>query len=139
MTARFPGLGRRELLGGAAAVAAVELAAAGCVGKADPSAAARPATVTIPASEVAEGGRLTVMLGPNPVEIRRESGVVTARLLRCTHTGCVVRWRPAERAYVCPCHEGRFDADGRVSAGPPPAALRSVPVVLLGGNLVVGA
>jgi len=79
-----------------------------------------------------------VMIGPNPVEIRRESGVVTARLLRCTHTGCVVRWRPAEGAYVCPCHEGRFDADGRVSAGPPPLPLRTVPVVLAAGKMVVG-
>ena len=132
---RSAGIGRRELLGGAAALAAVELAAGGCTGKP----ASRAATLTIPASDVAEGGRLTVMLGPNPVEIRRESGLVTARLLRCTHTGCVVRWKPAENAYICPCHEGRFDADGRVRAGPPPGALRSVPVVRHEGNLVVGA
>ena len=132
------GLCRRELFGGAAALAAVELAA-GCGGNPEESVRPRTTAVTIHASELAEGGRLTVMLGPNPVEVRRGPEGVTARMLRCTHTGCVVRWRPAEKAYVCPCHDGRFGDDGRVLSGPPPQPLRAVPVVLIADKLVVGA
>jgi Rieske Fe-S protein len=132
------GLCRRELLGGAAALAAVELAA-GCGGKPEPSVLPKTSTVTIGASELADGGRRTVMLGPNPVELRRGPDGVTALMLRCTHTGCVVRWKPAEKAYVCPCHEGRFGADGRVISGPPPLPLRAVPVALVADRLVVGA
>jgi cytochrome b6-f complex iron-sulfur subunit len=138
MSPKRPGLGRRELLGGAAALAAIELAA-GCVGKPEPSFAIAPVPVTIPAAELAEGGRQTVMLGKNPVEVRRGPGGVTALMLRCTHTGCVVRWRPAESTYVCPCHDGRFGADGSVISGPPPLRLRAVPVRLSGGDIVVGA
>jgi cytochrome b6-f complex iron-sulfur subunit len=134
-----PGICRRRLLGGAVALAAVELAAAGCTEKPEASTSARPSSLSIPAADLAEGGRLTVMLGPNPVEIRRGPDGVTARMLRCTHTGCVVRWRLAEKVYVCPCHDGRFGADGRVISGPPPLPLRTVPVVLVADKLVVGA
>ena len=138
MSGSRSGFCRRELLGGAAALAAVELAA-GCGGITEASVRPRTTAVTIRASELAEGGRLTVMLGPNPVEIRRGPEGVTARMLRCTHTGCVVRWRPEEKAYICPCHDGRFGADGSVLSGPPPQPLRAVPVELAGDKLVVGA
>jgi len=103
-----PGLCRRELLGGAAALAAIGVA--GCSGKAATATTSLNSPVTIPRAKLGEGGRLTVMLGKNPVEVRRGPEGVTAVMLRCTHTGCVVRWRPAEKAYVCPCHEGRFGA-----------------------------
>lgn len=133
------GFGRRELLGGAAALAAIELAGVDCGGNPESPVAGPPPPVTIPAARLPEGGRLSVMLGRNPVEVRRGAGGVTALMLRCTHTGCVVRWRSAENAYVCPCHDGRFDADGHVTSGPPPLPLRSVPVRLSAGSIVVGA
>ncbi len=39
---------------------------------------------------------------------------------KCTHLGCPVHFRAAERQIYCPCHEGWFNAeDGRVLAGPP--------------------
>jgi Rieske Fe-S protein len=79
------------------------------------------------------------MLGNNPVEVHRGPDGVTARMLRCTHTGCFVRWRAAERDYLCACHEGRFDGAGKVLAGPPTLPLRSVPVLLSEGDIVVGA
>ena len=136
MNAPRSGFCRRELLGGAAALAAVELAA-GCGGEL--SVRPKTTTVTIGTSALADGERLTVMLGPNPVELRRGPEGVRALMLRCTHTGCVVRWREAEKAYVCPCHDGRFGADGRVISGPAPLPLRAVPVVLTADTLVVGA
>ncbi len=45
-------------------------------------------------------------------------GVFSAR---CTHLGCTVR-RTAE-GFVCPCHGARYDAYGRVTAGPARRAL----------------
>lgn len=39
---------------------------------------------------------------------------------KCTHLGCPVHYRAAERQIYCPCHEGWFNAeDGKALAGPP--------------------
>jgi len=42
----------------------------------------------------------------------------------CTHLGCIVTWNEEENYFKCPCHDGRFDADGKVISGPPPRPLR---------------
>jgi len=41
----------------------------------------------------------------------------------CTHLACQVTWRSDERIFFCPCHDGKFDVDGQVIAGPPPKPL----------------
>jgi menaquinol-cytochrome c reductase iron-sulfur subunit len=38
----------------------------------------------------------------------------------CTHLGCAVRWDPSRNLYVCPCHGGLFDREGKVIPGTPP-------------------
>lgn len=42
----------------------------------------------------------------------------------CTHLGCSVNWEGESSEFVCPCHGGRYAADGRVVAGPPPEPLQ---------------
>lgn len=44
----------------------------------------------------------------------------------CPHAGCGVRWDRQSKAFLCPCHNGRFDAKGKVIAGPPPKPLNEV-------------
>jgi Rieske Fe-S protein len=47
----------------------------------------------------------------------------------CTHLSCAVLYRPDERQFFCPCHDGRFDAaTGAVLAGPP---TRPLPLIEL--------
>jgi len=41
---------------------------------------------------------------------------------RCTHLDCNVRWK--EGAFVCPCHNGQFNASGEVTRKPPPTPLQ---------------
>lgn len=41
----------------------------------------------------------------------------------CTHEGCTVTYQPGESVIWCPCHDGRFDLNGRVLSGPPPRPL----------------
>ncbi len=41
----------------------------------------------------------------------------------CTHLGCRVRWVTDRNQYICPCHNGQFDKQGVVVAGPPPRPL----------------
>jgi Rieske Fe-S protein len=41
----------------------------------------------------------------------------------CTHLGCRVRWITDQDKFFCPCHNGEFDIEGNVVAGPPPRPL----------------
>jgi Rieske Fe-S protein len=41
----------------------------------------------------------------------------------CPHLGCPINWHPDQSQFVCPCHGGIFDVDGRHTGGPPPRAM----------------
>lgn len=38
---------------------------------------------------------------------------------RCAHLGCPVRYVQAAGNFICPCHGGVYDFDGKVIGGPP--------------------
>ncbi len=38
---------------------------------------------------------------------------------RCAHLGCPVRFVEASQRFICPCHGGVYDFQGKVSGGPP--------------------
>ncbi len=42
----------------------------------------------------------------------------------CTHLGCIVTWDEEQQIFKCPCHDGRYNPQGQVISGPPPAPLR---------------
>ncbi len=42
---------------------------------------------------------------------------------RCTHLACTVNWNETAQAYLCPCHDAKFNSNGEVLAGPPPRPL----------------
>jgi Rieske Fe-S protein len=58
---------------------------------------------------------------------RRADGTVQAWAARCTHLGCRLD-RVVDGVVVCPCHGSRFDAEGRVLAGPATRALQPLRV-----------
>lgn len=67
-------------------------------------------------------------LSPEPREtpvfvINHGRGRFSIMDARCTHLGCPVSWSAAEDLFLCPCHEGVFDAQGKVVSGPPPSRL----------------
>lgn len=41
----------------------------------------------------------------------------------CTHLSCKVHWDEEQEVFICPCHDGIFDREGKVVSGPPPEAL----------------
>jgi len=55
----------------------------------------------------------------------------------CTHAGCGVRWDDKARAFLCPCHNGRFDIAGRVVSGPPPKPLNEIEHKVEGGVISI--
>jgi Rieske Fe-S protein len=67
-------------------------------------------------------------LPPEPREtpvfvISRGEGRFTVLDARCTHLGCLVSWNADEERFLCPCHGGVFDGEGKVVAGPAPRPL----------------
>lgn len=59
--------------------------------------------------------------------------------VRCTHLGCPVTFDPDATEFVCPCHGGGFDLQGRVTAGPPPRPLDRYEFKVEDGVLFAGA
>jgi cytochrome b6-f complex iron-sulfur subunit len=55
--------------------------------------------------------------------IARDQKGFLALSARCTHLGCMVVWNRDHHMFLCPCHGGKFDAEGRNVEGPPPRPL----------------
>lgn len=95
--------------------------------------------MTIPRDQVGLGQAYFFQFQGHPaVILQRMPGDFVAFSAICTHLGCVVRWLPDKKEFLCPCHGGRYSVDGKVLGGPPPKPLPSIAVALSGANLVVG-
>jgi nitrite reductase/ring-hydroxylating ferredoxin subunit len=90
----------------------------------------QPAPVAV-AADVPVG----LSIGSDIIVNRSADGSIHAFAARCTHLGCRLD-RVIDGVIVCPCHGSRFQADGRVAAGPalrPLAELRVSPDERTGG------
>ncbi len=55
------------------------------------------------------------------VIVRPDKDTYHAFYTKCTHLGCTSIWQEEEKIFLCPCHAGKFNINGDVIAGPPPA------------------
>lgn len=55
----------------------------------------------------------------------------------CSHLGCIVTWDEDQKIFKCPCHDGRYDSEGRVISGPPPAPLKRHQVKIEDGKILL--
>ncbi len=72
-----------------------------------------------------------------PVMILNVGGTVKVFSAICPHEGCLVTWNKNLGQIQCPCHDGLFDRDGKVAAGPPPAPLLRLRAVVRNGAVYV--
>jgi cytochrome b6-f complex iron-sulfur subunit len=70
-------------------------------------------------------GSRTVLDEIPAILIHTESGF-SVLILTCTHLGCTLE-QDAD-GFACPCHNSRFDADGKVTHGPATKYLQSLRV-----------
>jgi menaquinol-cytochrome c reductase iron-sulfur subunit len=76
-------------------------------------------TITLVAG-VGEAGKSTAYIRKtNPALPGEKAGGFVAISTRCAHLGCPVRWVDAALRFVCPCHGGVYDFQGKVVGGPP--------------------
>jgi len=57
-----------------------------------------------------------------------DRGNINAFDARCTHAGCRVEWNESNNSFLCKCHGGIFDSDGKPVSGPPKEPLKKVPL-----------
>jgi thiosulfate dehydrogenase (quinone) large subunit len=63
------------------------------------------------------------------------SGQFKALDATCPHQGCAVDFVSASEGFVCPCHQSRFDATGKVLNGPATSDLHPIAVVVDGKDI----
>jgi cytochrome b6-f complex iron-sulfur subunit len=95
---------------------------------------ARSVQVGLPADF--QAGQVVYHRGQKFFIIRDEMGFL-ALSARCTHLGCMVVWNRDHRMFLCPCHGGKFDAEGRNVEGPPPRPLDALALRMDDGGFLV--
>ena len=77
----------------------------------------------------------SVLVVSNPAN----SKTVLAVNPTCTHKGCAVEWKADEKSFICPCHDAKFSADGKVLKGPANKSLATYEAKTEGDAILVKA
>ncbi len=94
--------------------------------------------VAAAADELGPNEWKTFPMGSTPgILIHKPDGSYVAFIAVCTHLDCTVQYRGDLTQMWCPCHNGRFDLNGRNVAGPPPRPLEALTVNLRDDEVVV--
>lgn len=79
-----------------------------------------------------------VRFGNKPVILLRTSnGELRAFSATCTHLDCTVQYRKDLGVIWCACHNGKYDFNGKNTAGPPPRPLDEFRVVVQGEEVFI--
>ena len=88
------------------------------------------------------GQPIFILKKPKNLENRRDIYINSERFLivigLCTHLGCIPNYKQKESKFICPCHGGEFNLDGKNTFGPPPSPLVIPPFSLKNYTLVLG-
>lgn len=69
--------------------------------------------------------------------VRMANGEFRAFSAVCPHLQCTVQYREDQNLIWCACHNGKFDLNGKVISGPPPAGLDIYEVFVSGEEVIV--
>jgi menaquinol-cytochrome c reductase iron-sulfur subunit len=99
----------------------------------------RQAVITI-VDGVGDAGKTTVYIrrGITEEPFNEDPGSFVAISTRCAHLGCPVRFVRAAGTFICPCHGGVYDFEGKVIGGPPVRPLDRFQTRVQAGELEVG-
>lgn len=74
-------------------------------------------------AQLRESGFLSPKFNKKRIFTTELEGEIVTFSMVCRHKRCTVDWVPEASEFQCPCHEGVYDAQGKVLDGPPPGPL----------------
>ena len=87
---------------------------------------------------IGEAGKTTAYVRRGTQELNEDPKVFIAISSRCAHVGCPVRFVQASGNFICPCHGGVYDFEGKRIGGPPVRPLDRFQTRIRGGKVEVG-
>jgi menaquinol-cytochrome c reductase iron-sulfur subunit len=96
-----------------------------------------PAVITI-VEDVGETGKTTAYVRRGSQELDENPDEFVAVSNRCAHAGCPTRFVEAAGNFICPCHGGVYDFQGKVIGGPPVRPLDRFQTRVQNGQVQVG-
>ena len=97
----------------------------------------RQTVITIVAG-VGDSGKTTVYVRRGSEDLGEDPNEFIAISTRCAHLGCPVRFVQSAGNFICPCHGGIYDFEGRVLGGPPVRPLDRFQTRVRAGQLEIG-
>lgn len=96
------------------------------------------AVVKTERSGIGEAGKTTVYVRKGSEDLGEDPSEYVAVSTRCAHLGCPVRFYKAAGTFICPCHGGVYDFEGKVIGGPPVRPLDRFQTRVVDGQVEVG-
>ena len=97
----------------------------------------KPIVFTI-VEDIGETGKTTGYVRRGSPDLGEDPDEFVAVSTRCAHAGCPVRFVEAAGNFICPCHGGVYDFQGKVIGGPPVRPLDRFQTRVQGGQVEVG-
>ena len=97
----------------------------------------KPVIITI-VEDIGETGKSTAYVRKGNTDLGEDPEEYVAISTRCAHAGCPVRFVEAAGNFICPCHGGVYDFQGKVIGGPPVRPLDRFQTRIENGAVEVG-
>ncbi len=97
----------------------------------------KPVIMTI-VEGIGEAGKTTVYVRQGSTDLKEDPSDYIAISTRCAHLGCPVRYVEAAGNFICPCHGGVYDFQGKVTGGPPVRPLDRFQTRVANGQVEIG-
>lgn len=97
----------------------------------------KPVILTV-VEDIGEAGKTTAYIRRGSPDLDEDPKQFIAVSTRCAHAGCPVRFVQAAGEFICPCHGGVYDFQGKVIGGPPVRPLDRFQTRVRKGRVEVG-
>jgi menaquinol-cytochrome c reductase iron-sulfur subunit len=87
---------------------------------------------------IGEAGKTTAFVRQGSNKYGEQPSSYVAISTRCAHLGCPVNFVAAAGSFVCPCHGGVYDFQGKVIGGPPVRPLDRFQTRVVKGQVQLG-